>query len=486
MNAAYPGRAVAHPGDPPRPGPAGPVRVGVRAVQRPHRAARQPRRGRAARPARHLPELLLRAAPAAVRGGRLRLPRVGPDDRQRHQRQADPAAGRRRAVRRALRRAARPRAGPRPAGRHARPRRATGCRPPARRSGSAAPGWSRSPSARSPRSATRSSRSTVRRGSSSSPSWSPTSSCRPQSTRPAGRRRAGAAAAGRGGARPATTAALLVHRTKASGLRMAAGDGARGGRAGQHHDRAPRAHEDWARTTVAACSSRARRCGWSSSSRTAGPASARCPALRDQVGAALAGARLDRLGRAASRRSATYLDEFWDAADVEVEGDPEVQQAVRFGLFHVLQAGARAERRPIAGQGPHRPRLRRARVLGHRDVRAAGADLHPAGGGRRRAALAALHPGPGPGAGADAGPARARRSRGGPSGARSARRTGRPAPPRFHIGADIADAVAPLRAGHRRRATSSARSAWSCWSRPPGCGARWATTTGTAGSTSTA
>jgi alpha,alpha-trehalose phosphorylase len=31
-----------------------------------------------------------------------------------------------------------------------------------------------------------------------------------------------------------------------------------------------------------------------------------------------------------------YLDDFWAGADVEVDGDPEVQQAVRFGLFHVL------------------------------------------------------------------------------------------------------------------------------------------------------
>ena len=46
-----------------------------------------------------------------------------------------------------------------------------------------------------------------------------------------------------------------------------------------------------------------------------------------------------------------YLDEFWDSADVEVEGDAEIQQAVRFGLFHVLQAGARAERRCIPAKG---------------------------------------------------------------------------------------------------------------------------------------
>ncbi|HEV2771744.1 MAG TPA: glycosyl hydrolase family 65 protein, partial [Thermoleophilaceae bacterium] len=32
-------------------------------------------------------------------------------------------------------------------------------------------------------------------------------------------------------------------------------------------------------------------------------------------------------------------------------GDPEIQQAVRFGLFHVLQAGARAEGRAIPGKG---------------------------------------------------------------------------------------------------------------------------------------
>lgn len=46
-----------------------------------------------------------------------------------------------------------------------------------------------------------------------------------------------------------------------------------------------------------------------------------------------------------------YLDTFWSQADVELQGDPQVQQAVRFALFHVLQAGARGERRPIAAKG---------------------------------------------------------------------------------------------------------------------------------------
>src|SRR6202000_293297 len=38
-------------------------------------------------------------------------------------------------------------------------------------------------------------------------------------------------------------------------------------------------------------------------------------------------------------------------ADVEVGGDPEIQQAVRFALFQLLQAGSRAEQRPIPAKG---------------------------------------------------------------------------------------------------------------------------------------
>jgi alpha,alpha-trehalose phosphorylase len=46
-----------------------------------------------------------------------------------------------------------------------------------------------------------------------------------------------------------------------------------------------------------------------------------------------------------------YLDEFWAYADVELDGHPELQQAVRFALFHVLSAGARAEGRAIPAKG---------------------------------------------------------------------------------------------------------------------------------------
>ena len=65
---------------------------------------------------------------------------------------------------------------------------------------------------------------------------------------------------------------------------------------------------------------------------------------------------------------------------------------------------------PMPGQGTDRPGVRRARVLGHRGLRSAAADLHRARGRCGRAALAALDPRPGPGAGRHAGPVTARRS----------------------------------------------------------------------------
>ena len=73
-------------------------------------------------------------------------------------------------------------------------------------------------------------------------------------------------------------------------------------------------------------------------------------AVRDQVRAALSTARQTGWdGLLAEQRE--FLADFWDRADVEMDGDAEVQQAVRFGLFHVLQAGARAENRAIPAKG---------------------------------------------------------------------------------------------------------------------------------------
>jgi alpha,alpha-trehalose phosphorylase len=143
--------------------------------------------------------------------------------------------------------------------------------------------------------------------------------------------------------------AILVHQTRLSKLMMAA--------AMDHEIDVPGrveldtdTREDLARTTVICGLRPGQRLrivkylayGWSSLRSR--------PALRDQVAAALAGARYTGWqGLLEAQRG--YLDDFWDHADVEVEGDPESQQAVRFGLFHVLQASARAERRAIAGKG---------------------------------------------------------------------------------------------------------------------------------------
>ncbi|MEY8017920.1 glycoside hydrolase family 65 protein [Mycobacterium servetii] len=143
--------------------------------------------------------------------------------------------------------------------------------------------------------------------------------------------------------------ALLMHRTRSSALMMAA--------AMDHEVEVPGrveistdARPDLARTTII-CGLRPGQklrivkylaYGWSRLRSR--------PALRDQVAAALHSARYSGWqGLLDSQRS--YLDGFWDNSDVEVEGDPESQQAVRFGLFHLLQASARAERRAIPAKG---------------------------------------------------------------------------------------------------------------------------------------
>jgi alpha,alpha-trehalose phosphorylase len=73
-------------------------------------------------------------------------------------------------------------------------------------------------------------------------------------------------------------------------------------------------------------------------------------ALTDQVDAAIVvAAGTGWEGLLAEQRK--YLDDFWDRADVEIDGDDEIQQAVRFSLFHVMQSGARSERRAIPSKG---------------------------------------------------------------------------------------------------------------------------------------
>jgi alpha,alpha-trehalose phosphorylase len=145
------------------------------------------------------------------------------------------------------------------------------------------------------------------------------------------------------------TRALLVHHTRQSGLRMAA--------AMDHVVEGPdgtsietEAFPDVARCMVTADLAPGKPLrivkfilyGWS--------AQRSGPALRDQVTAAGAGAvHTGWEGLVAQQRQ--YLDNFWDRSDVELQGDAELQQATRFGLFHTLQAGARGEQRAIAAKG---------------------------------------------------------------------------------------------------------------------------------------
>ncbi len=145
------------------------------------------------------------------------------------------------------------------------------------------------------------------------------------------------------------TLAVLIHRTQRSGLRLAAAmDHVITGSPRKHVG--TESQPDSARVVVTDTLQPGQRLrlvkllayGWSLE-RT-------IPAMRDQVVAALAAARQTGWdGLLADQRR--YLDDFWARADVEITGDTSLQQAVRFALFHVLQAGARAERRAIPAKG---------------------------------------------------------------------------------------------------------------------------------------
>ncbi|MFI2296826.1 glycoside hydrolase family 65 protein [Isoptericola sp. NPDC019571] len=47
----------------------------------------------------------------------------------------------------------------------------------------------------------------------------------------------------------------------------------------------------------------------------------------------------------------TWLDDYWARSDVEIEGRPEIQQAVRWNLFQLAQATARAEGSGVPAKG---------------------------------------------------------------------------------------------------------------------------------------
>ncbi len=143
--------------------------------------------------------------------------------------------------------------------------------------------------------------------------------------------------------------AILVHRTARSRLLVAAGMRHLVEAPG-HAETRPSTGPDLARFTVAAKVPRGGRLrlvkllsyGWSSRRSPA--------ALHDQVDGALTAAGLIGWdGLVSAQRE--FLDEFWRAADVEVDGDPELQQAVRLSTFHVLQAAARTQGEGIPAKG---------------------------------------------------------------------------------------------------------------------------------------
>jgi alpha,alpha-trehalose phosphorylase len=145
------------------------------------------------------------------------------------------------------------------------------------------------------------------------------------------------------------TRVVLVHSTRRSKLLMAAAmdhvvDGP------EDTFLAAESEQDIGRVTIAADLAVGERLtmvkflsyGWSSQRSLA--------AIRDQVIAAVAKAKHAGWENLLEGQRA-YLDDFWACADVELEGDTELQQAVRFALFHTLQAGARAEQRAIPAKG---------------------------------------------------------------------------------------------------------------------------------------
>ena len=195
-------------------------------------------------------------------------------------------------------------------------------------------------------------------------------------------------------------------------------------------------------------------------------------------------ARCRPAGRACSASSGRSWTTSGRSPTSSIDGDDELQQAIRFALFHILQAGARGETRAIPGKGLTGPgydghafwdtEMFVLPVLTYtlpdaaRDaLRWRHSTLDKA---RERAQVLGLK-----------GAAFPWRSINGaecsaywPAGTAA-----------FHVSGDVAYAAQQYLDATATR-TSTARKPPRSWWRPRGCGARSATTTGTTGSASTA
>jgi alpha,alpha-trehalose phosphorylase len=143
--------------------------------------------------------------------------------------------------------------------------------------------------------------------------------------------------------------ALLMHRTRSSKLQLAAAMDHRIDATGEIVTEIA-AWEDWARVTVATQLAPGDSLGLTKFVAYGWSSQRSAPALRDQVSAALTSA-LDAGWSGVAAEQEESFDEFWAGADVELDGPVAVQQAVRFGIFHAFQAGARAEQRAIPAKG---------------------------------------------------------------------------------------------------------------------------------------
>ena len=165
-----------------------------------------------------------------------------------------------------------------------------------------------------------------------------------------------------------------------------------------------------------------------------------------------------------------WLDEFWERSDVEVDGQPAVQQAIRWNLFQLAQATARAEQSGVpakgvtgSGYGGHyfwdteiyvlpfltytSPRMARSALRFRYNMLDAA---------RQRAPRTW--------------PRAARCSRGGRSTARRRRRYYAAGTAQYHIDADISYALMQVRDAPPATTTSCGARASTSWSRPRGCG----------------
>ncbi|MDQ4138222.1 MAG: family 65 glycosyl hydrolase [Actinomycetota bacterium] len=141
----------------------------------------------------------------------------------------------------------------------------------------------------------------------------------------------------------------LAHRTRRSGIGVAV--------AMEHVVTAPRAARvdseaspDLGRTTIAARLDPGERLLVVKTVAHEWSAESSASALRDRAEAGLRAAlRIGWDGLATEQRQ--RLDDYWACAAVEIDGDPRLEQAVRFGLFHVYQSAARADLRPVPGKG---------------------------------------------------------------------------------------------------------------------------------------